>query len=736
MGWSDIWNYVKKGTEFKDLVKTGVAALSTYASWKDQEKKNQMQQGVYDDFMAQAADAGHEAQAAVDINLTPMTVSGVPTTKADITDFTPVAKGGLMTLPNKQRKRYAYGPGQDEVMETQEEVLSPFDLQQETGLDLMGEQVKYETGNPREGAWSVWNSGGINQEIYDFDFEIFFDSGDWSDHLRGQVDVEENMQMASAPAVDDELNDMYQDYKLQQIEIDPSKVLSFDEWRSSIESPLKGGGIAGLRHGGRARYADSDWIVKKSDVEEEQVPRMGRAGQAAPEKLDWFQDLYLDREGGGGKDFIVPEKYKNLLDDDDERFDEWNRLESKKETFEGGAGKNLMKKAIRIMDKAYDLDEELHKKINNEFLEIVNSGDSEPGEAYYYIIKKYGDILEMKKGGIAGLRYGGRPGYQEGIGPNQGSPSIMANATTDMEVEDASGIPVSLEAEIKEIAAGSGSGEDFPATDSDFLALEILSDKHKIDLEVVIQIAKETNFTTPEQSKGELYAQYMAKGGRPGYADSNAEEFQITQSVEPPEGYYDISARDKLNPNEMLSEREDFWNEKFTPERGEHVQKFDKPRQEVYELAEAIMGGPEKISFTEAIKKAEEILLADSDWIIKEGKQKRIKYPFFHEQEEPGTNRYDYLDEKAKGGRIRKAPGGIMNLGGLEKDYRTTGGFVPLGGRERADDVPARLSKNEFVMTADAVRAAGGGSINKGAQRMYDTMKHLEASPQSNRMIS
>ena len=90
----------------------------------------------------------------------------------------------------------------------------------------------------------------------------------------------------------------------------------------------------------------------------------------------------------------------------------------------------------------------------------------------------------------------------------------------------------------------------------------------------------------------------------------------------------------------------------------------------------------------------------------------------------------------AQGGRIGKAPGGIMDLGGVEKDYRTTGGFVPLGEYERKDDVPARLSKNEFVMTADAVRAAGGGSINRGAQRMYDTMKHLEASPQSRRMTA
>jgi len=69
--------------------------------------------------------------------------------------------------------------------------------------------------------------------------------------------------------------------------------------------------------------------------------------------------------------------------------------------------------------------------------------------------------------------------------------------------------------------------------------------------------------------------------------------------------------------------------------------------------------------------------------------------------------------------------GGLMNLGGYEKDYRM-GGYVPLGKKEKADDVPARLSKNEFVFTADAVKAAGGGSVDKGAQKMYDTMKHLE----------
>ena len=72
------------------------------------------------------------------------------------------------------------------------------------------------------------------------------------------------------------------------------------------------------------------------------------------------------------------------------------------------------------------------------------------------------------------------------------------------------------------------------------------------------------------------------------------------------------------------------------------------------------------------------------------------------------------------------AEGGIMNLGGMEKDYRT-GGFVDLGAEERADDVPARLSKNEFVFTADAVRNAGGGDIDKGAEVMQNMMDNLEA---------
>ena len=86
---------------------------------------------------------------------------------------------------------------------------------------------------------------------------------------------------------------------------------------------------------------------------------------------------------------------------------------------------------------------------------------------------------------------------------------------------------------------------------------------------------------------------------------------------------------------------------------------------------------------------------------------------------------FEKMSKAKKSDRTMAKDGGVMSLGGMEMDLRG-GGFVPLGKKEKADDVPARLSKNEFVFTADAVRAAGGGNVDKGADLMYKTMKQLE----------
>ena len=448
MAWyKDVWDFVsgaaKTASKHQGLLKTGVAALSTYASWKDQQKKNEMQQAAYDDWMAQAAEAGHEAQAAVDINLTPMTVSGTPTTKADVTDFTAVAaRGGLMSVPNRQRKRYYAGTGEEEVMETEEEIITPYDLQMEEGVNI-GEQVKYETGNPREGAWSVWNSGGIDQELYEFDFEIFFDSGDWSDMLKGQAPVQENMQMASADPV---LQDEYDKYVFD-IQEQGGTPISIEEFRTQAVAGQANGGIIGLRHGGRPGYAEDGFVT--ADVEEV-------VSEVSPER-------------------------KNQIEGNQMAEDAMNKI-------------------------------------------------------MYKFVEKF-------------------PGID----------------SSEMSIED---MIAMLQAEGVWETEGAG----------------------------IMDIGAGMDMITPQSVRGSMpgVMRGFAQGGRIGYAQGS----------------------------------------------------------------------------------------------------------------------------------------GIMNLGGMEKDYRTTGGFVPIGAYEKKDDVPARLSKNEFVMTADAVRAAGGGSINKGAQRMYDTMKHLEASPQSKRMTA
>jgi hypothetical protein len=73
-------------------------------------------------------------------------------------------------------------------------------------------------------------------------------------------------------------------------------------------------------------------------------------------------------------------------------------------------------------------------------------------------------------------------------------------------------------------------------------------------------------------------------------------------------------------------------------------------------------------------------------------------------------------------GDLRQNQHGIHEI-----DYRKKGGYVPpIGVKEKADDIPAMLSNNEFVFTADAVRKAGGGDVKEGARRMYALMKHLE----------
>jgi len=507
----DIWegtvNFFQNNKD--TIVDVGMGIGKAWVDMNDQERKNAVTEKAYNDYMKQVEAAGKEAESAVALNLTPMQISNVPTSKADVSSFTAVAaRGGLMNLPTRHRKRYAsQGFVEDDVEIMDPESLGDFELKQEEGVNI-GEMAAFpDTGDPMSNAQQVWQSGAIDQGIYQMDFNIFFQSGDWMDYISKEK-VQGDMKMASNP--DDFMT-------TDEMQIPQEEIMSMIGAQQAAK-----GGIIGLRHGGRPGYSIGERVEDQETILE--TPNK--------EVIENTDTAFLTGEGTWGIDRAM--RIWSILPDD----------------IQGGYG--------------------------NDFMNFFESTDWHG--------------VNMAQGGRA--RY----------------------------------------------------------ADSDWIV-------KKSDVE-------------------EAGAGPMSRAGAGLSPESNTKEFDMNDII--------ISIDDK-----------NFG----TTYGGEPI------------IVQDIMTGKYKVMGNDG-------RVVEFDTIEEAETYKKQLAPF------------------AKGGRVKRDNGGIMNLGGLEKDYRTTGGFVPIGAYERKDDVPARLSKNEFVMTADAVRAAGGGSINKGAQRMYDTMKHLEASPTAKRMTA
>ena len=216
--------------------------------------------------------------------------------------------------------------------------------------------------------------------------------------------------------------------------------------------------------------------------------------------------------------------------------------------------------------------------------------------------------------------------------------------------------------------------------------------------------------------------------------DTNTRDFTFSEDITMPGQEHTRETLDAANQMLDIQEMKKLQLEKLALKKGWTKEQFDK---RYWELVKRQRGGPEGWGpytqyddLNEALSMLEHDIGVWSNW---EGDQDpesvdmRLQEPNYLPLPSNFTSSYE---PNAQGGRIGAQEGGIMpllNLGGMEKDYRQEGGFVPIGRKEKADDVPARLSKNEFVFTADAVRAAGGGDIDQGAQRMYNVMKNLEA---------
>ena len=265
-------------------------------------------------------------------------------------------------------------------------------------------------------------------------------------------------------------------------------------------------------------------------------------------------------------------------------------------------------------------------------------------------------------------------------------------------------------------------------------------DAKKVADEAGVDIGTEEEYDeATKAAKKEEYASYLTNffegkkdGGRIGYmfgdkvednegimSMSENEEDENTKMAYFPGDVFSKAEISRLFRDKSLTTNEDrkqlfriLMNPGMFPEAEEMLKKMLRGKQD---------GG--RIGFNSGSSRPSQLfkLLEEAEAAGDMDKVKEIKSDLFRE----------FGLKLAKGGRINYNMGSEVpvrkNKAGIEElDYRESGGFVPVGVKEKADDVPAMLSKNEFVLTADAVRGIGGGDVEKGAEKLYGVMKQAE----------
>jgi hypothetical protein len=243
----------------------------------------------------------------------------------------------------------------------------------------------------------------------------------------------------------------------------------------------------------------------------------------------------------------------------------------------------------------------------------------------------------------------------------------------------------------------------------------------------------------PQTFGGRAALGITALGGLTGYlASQGMDEQQIEEVKSRPEALKGYLRQYYVNLNPEVKNKPEL------------VEKFVNSQLGEYSYATGgrvkYAKGTDRDQQTMELKDVDPNLRAGPDWYIKRIEALMYEYDMDYDTAAEiafDSDKYFELmpDGLAKGGRPGYAMGntaqmaaGIEGLpfrqnqaGVGEVDLRETGGFIPpVGVKEKADDIPAMLSNNEFVFTADAVRGMGEGNVNVGAQRMYDMMKKLE----------
>ena len=332
---------------------------------------------------------------------------------------------------------------------------------------------------------------------------------------------------------------------------------------------------------------------------------------------------------------------------------------------------------------------QMEQMLRAEYMKYRNKGGTMPYEQFKILVMKQAQQGQMPNQMMAAD--GGRAGYRWGSGVINTQPLETYDVDEFEDIKQslnvspmASGTTMESPEELYRKAIRDGT---FEGTFEEFLEyLDHLRNKFSAVQEEDIQFA--------------------AQGGRAGYQGGELVE-QQTDLIEGPQGGEEFQETVVEGPEQPSREQLEALA----------MEIFQLPLEElddeqlVVVYQEAMQGQP-----------MEEAVQEDVQFAANGG---RMGFQMGGDDDEDITyNPYRAMDMYK---RTRRQEGGLMDLGGQEKDYRDEGGFVALGGEERADDVPARLSKNEFVFTADAVRNAGGGDIDRGSEVMQNMMDNLEA---------
>ena len=393
---------------------------------------------------------------------------------------------------------------------------------------------------------------------------------------------------------------------------------------------------------------------------------------------NFFKDLFLEREGGGGKDYMLPMEASKREDLREGIIFGANDMAKAEELEAEKILPSLYNNAMLVIDAIQDIDDEETKMkmindVNSSFDKTRGSGLSKAANSYYRIIQKYGYLLDDKKRGLGSMMPrkttkadGGRIRFSEGGGKDMGA-KVKKTFLPDDEF-----LP-----------------KDFPLDFKKFMnEFEFENERKRREelLEMFEKYMQGQRTPILEAKDGGIMRTNYARG-----SDDDLPE-DDTKPINP----FQPKPQGPVLPNKNMMAGSD---------------RYQRILEQLINELEDRLG--------------RELTNAEYDMVSKEA--------------------YDRLSDPdfAVGGRVDYAVGTKptaeeSGLGGLpiEADMRYTGGFMPYGAKEKADDVPARLSKNEFVFTADAVRAAGGGSVNEGAKKMYATMKQLEAKPEAKGMTA